>query len=169
MQNPVELILAKREGKTLSPADIAAFITGFLEGSIPEYQMSALLMAIFFQGLNPEEIAALTQSYIRSGQTIAFPAELIVADKHSTGGVGDKISLMLAPIAASLGLSVPMISGRASATPAEPWTSWNPSPDSAPNTARTNSRPWWKNTAAPSWASPRNWCPPTSGSTPCAT
>ncbi|HPH61018.1 MAG TPA: thymidine phosphorylase [Candidatus Syntrophosphaera sp.] len=112
MQNPVELILAKREGKTLSPADIAAFITGFLEGSIPEYQMSALLMAIFFQGLNPEEIAALTQSYIRSGQTIAFPAELIVADKHSTGGVGDKISLMLAPIAASLGLSVPMISGR---------------------------------------------------------
>ncbi len=110
--NPVELILAKREGRILSQPEIAAFITGFLEGSIPDYQMSALLMAIFFRGLIPAEIASLTQSYIHSGQTIAFPPELIIADKHSTGGVGDKISLMLAPIAASLGLSVPMISGR---------------------------------------------------------
>lgn len=110
--NPVELILAKREGKTLAPEQISAFITGFLEGSVPEYQMSALLMAIFFQGLDPAEISSLTKSYIQSGKTINFPANLPVADKHSTGGVGDKISLMLAPIAASLGLSVPMISGR---------------------------------------------------------
>ncbi|MDD4223884.1 MAG: thymidine phosphorylase [Candidatus Cloacimonetes bacterium] len=110
--NPVELILAKREGKAISAKDIASFIENFMAGSIPEYQMSALLMAIFFQGLDAQEIASLTQSYIDSGQIIKFPAELIVADKHSTGGVGDKISLMLAPIAASLGLSVPMISGR---------------------------------------------------------
>lgn len=110
--NPVELILAKREGKALSSDDIAAFIAGFLEGYIPEYQMSALLMAIFFKGLKPVEIASLTQSYIDSGSRLDFPPDLIVADKHSTGGVGDKISLMLAPIAASLGLWVPMISGR---------------------------------------------------------
>lgn len=112
MLNPVELILAKRGGKTLSQKDIESFITAFLGGSIPEYQMSALLMAIYFRGLDSAEIAALTKSYIQSGRTIEFPAELIVADKHSTGGVGDKISLMLAPIAASLGLTVPMISGR---------------------------------------------------------
>ncbi|HQC46943.1 MAG TPA: thymidine phosphorylase [Candidatus Syntrophosphaera sp.] len=112
MLNPVELILAKRGGKTLSQKDIESFITAFLDGSVPEYQMSALLMAIYFRGLDSAEIAALTKSYIQSGRTIEFPAELIVADKHSTGGVGDKISLMLAPIAASLGLTVPMISGR---------------------------------------------------------
>ena len=112
MLNPVELILAKRGGKTLSQKDIESFITVFLDGSVPEYQMSALLMAIYFRGLDSAEIAALTKSYIQSGRTIEFPAELIVADKHSTGGVGDKISLMLAPIAASLGLTVPMISGR---------------------------------------------------------
>ncbi len=110
--NPVELILAKREGKALAPEQFSAFTTGFLEGSIPDYQMSALLMAIFFQGLDPAEISSLTNCYIQSGNTINFPPSLRVADKHSTGGVGDKISLMLAPIAASLGLSVPMISGR---------------------------------------------------------
>ncbi len=110
--NPVELILAKREGMPLAPEQLSELISGFLEGSIPEYQMSALLMAIFFQGLDPAEISSLTKCYIQSGNTINFPDNLLVADKHSTGGVGDKISLMLAPIAASLGLSVPMISGR---------------------------------------------------------
>jgi len=110
--NPVEIILKKRDGKTLSPEELSAFITGFLADQIPEYQMSALLMACYFQGLNPAEIAALTQSYIASGDSLSFDASLAVADKHSTGGVGDKISLMLAPIAAALGLTVPMISGR---------------------------------------------------------
>ncbi len=110
--NPVELILAKRNGAALSEEQISFFIKGFLDGSIPEYQMSALLMAIYFQGLNDPEIAALTRSYIESGKTLSFPEDLKVADKHSTGGVGDKISLMLAPIAAALGLTVPMISGR---------------------------------------------------------
>lgn len=110
--NPVELILAKRNGNTLNDEQIRNLVEGFLNGEIPDYQMSALLMAIYFQGLNREEIFSLTKSYIESGKTISFPAELKVADKHSTGGVGDKISLMLAPIAASLGLTVPMISGR---------------------------------------------------------
>ncbi|HOZ92028.1 MAG TPA: thymidine phosphorylase [Candidatus Syntrophosphaera thermopropionivorans] len=110
--NPVELILAKRNGTVLNEDQIRNLVEGFLTGEVPDYQMSALLMAIYFQGLNKEEIFALTKTYIESGKTITFPAELKVADKHSTGGVGDKISLMLAPIAASLGLTIPMISGR---------------------------------------------------------
>lgn len=110
--NPVELLLKKRDGHTLSPEEIEFFISGYLSGEIAEYQMSALLMACYFQGLEKPEIAALTKSYIDSGKTIAFGFDLPVADKHSTGGVGDKISLMLAPIAAACGLMVPMISGR---------------------------------------------------------
>jgi pyrimidine-nucleoside phosphorylase len=110
--NPVEIILAKRNAEKLSPDEITFFIKGFLDGSIPDYQMSALCMAIFFTGIEDDEIAAFTQNYIDSGRTLSFSDELVVADKHSTGGVGDKISLMLAPIAASLGLTIPMISGR---------------------------------------------------------
>lgn len=110
--NPVELILKKRNGHVLSEPEISFFITNYLSGSIPEYQMSALLMCFFFQGALPSEISALTKCYIESGEQISFADELKVADKHSTGGVGDKISLMLAPIAAALGLTVPMISGR---------------------------------------------------------
>ncbi len=110
--NPVELILVKRNGQALSSDQISWFVRSFLAGSIPEYQMSALLMAIFFRGLEEGEISALTESYISSGKTISFADSVAVADKHSTGGVGDKISLMLAPIAASLGLAVPMVSGR---------------------------------------------------------
>jgi len=110
--NPVELIMKKRDGKVLSEAEISFFIDGYLSGAIPEYQMTAFLMCFFFQGALPLEISALTRSYIQSGDTLSFDESLPVADKHSTGGVGDKISLMLAPIAAALGLYVPMISGR---------------------------------------------------------
>ena len=110
--NPVELLLKKRDGIPLNSEEINYFVQGYLSGDIAEYQMSALLMACYFQGLDSTEIAALTKSYILSGKTIEFEAGLPVADKHSTGGVGDKISLMLAPIAAALGLYVPMISGR---------------------------------------------------------
>ncbi len=110
--NPVELILKKRNGYILTAEEINFFINSYLSGKITEYQMSAFLMAIYFQGLMPEEISSLTKCYIDSGKSIEFPVGLITADKHSTGGVGDKISLMLAPIAAALGLYVPMISGR---------------------------------------------------------
>lgn len=110
--NPVELILKKRDGGILNPAEIEYFIQSYLAGEIPEYQMTALLMCFYFQGAMPEEISALTKSYIDSGTRIEFDPALPVADKHSTGGVGDKISLMLAPISAALGLYVPMISGR---------------------------------------------------------
>jgi len=110
--NPVELILKKRNGYILTKDEINYFIDSYLDGTITEYQMSAMLMAIYFQGLLPDEITALTDCYIKSGKQIVFPEGIITADKHSTGGVGDKISLMLAPIAAALGLYVPMISGR---------------------------------------------------------
>ncbi|HNX02466.1 MAG TPA: thymidine phosphorylase [Candidatus Cloacimonas sp.] len=111
-ENPVELLIKKRDGYALAAEEIAYLVQGYLKDEIADYQMSAFLMACFLQGLNPEEISALTQCYIESGGTINFDNCLPVADKHSTGGVGDKISLMLAPIAASLGLLVPMISGR---------------------------------------------------------
>lgn len=110
--NPVELIIKKRDGQVLADHEIAYFIEHYLSKQIPEYQMAALLMCFYFQGALPSEISALTKSYIQSGKSIHFDAALAVADKHSTGGVGDKISLMLAPIAAALGLYVPMISGR---------------------------------------------------------
>lgn len=110
--NPVELLLKKRDGNILEAREIEYFINAYLKGEIAEYQMSAMLMACYFQGLESSEVAALTKTYIESGKRIHFPEHLPVADKHSTGGVGDKISLMLAPIAAALGLYVPMISGR---------------------------------------------------------
>jgi pyrimidine-nucleoside phosphorylase len=112
MKNPVELILAKRDGQVIQADEIKSFISGYLAGNIPEYQMGAMLMAIFFQGMEPDEIYALTDIYIHSGKTITFPAQMQTADKHSTGGVGDKISLMLAPIVAACGVPLPMISGR---------------------------------------------------------
>ena len=108
--NPVELIIKKRDAYELTAAEIAYFISAFLKGEITDYQMSAFLMACFLQGLSETEIEALTEAYIASGNTLSFGKGLPVADKHSTGGVGDKISLMLAPIAAALGLLVPMIS-----------------------------------------------------------
>jgi pyrimidine-nucleoside phosphorylase len=112
MKNPVELIIAKRDGHIIAPEEIKAFIIDYLSGKIPEYQMSSMLMAIYFQGMDPDEIYALTDIYIHSGKTIQFPNEMHTADKHSTGGVGDKISLMLAPIVAACGVPIPMISGR---------------------------------------------------------
>jgi pyrimidine-nucleoside phosphorylase len=110
---PYELIKRKRDGLTLDPADIARFIQGFTDGSIPEYQMAAMCMAIFFRSLNPTELAAWTEAMLRSGEVLDLSETPgIKVDKHSTGGVGDKISLCLAPMVAACGVPVPMISGR---------------------------------------------------------
>ena len=108
------LIEAKREGKTLSAEQIASLVGSFAKGEIPDYQMAALLMAIYFRGLNAVETRALTFAMRDSGDVLRFPGDSSrpVVDKHSTGGIGDKVSLPLAPLLACLGFRVPMISGR---------------------------------------------------------
>ncbi len=108
-----ELIHAKRDGKAIDPADIAALVDGFTRGEIPDYQMAAFCMAVFFRGMDDAEVRALTEAMLRSGDVLDLsdiPGAKV--DKHSTGGVGDKVSLALAPLAAACGLKVPMISGR---------------------------------------------------------
>ena len=108
-----EIIRIKRDGGELDPADIAKFILGLTDGSVSEGQVAALAMAVFFQGMSRSEAVALTLSMRDSGEVLSWPElDRPVVDKHSTGGVGDNVSLMLAPIAAACGLAVPMISGR---------------------------------------------------------
>ncbi len=111
--NPVEIIIKKRNSQILTEDEIKFFINGFLDGKIPDYQMSAFLMAIFFNGMNSDETVALTRVMLYSGEVLDLShIEGLKVDKHSTGGVGDKTSLIIAPIAAAAGVKVPMISGR---------------------------------------------------------
>lgn len=111
--NFLSLIEAKREGKTLAPKAIQEFIHEFTTGKIPDYQMAAMLMAIYFRELNTAETTALTLAMRDSGDVLKFPKDKRpLVDKHSTGGIGDKVSLPLAPLLACLGFRVPMISGR---------------------------------------------------------
>lgn len=110
---PAEVIKKKRNGGSLTEEEIFSFINSYTAGEIPDYQMSALLMAIYFQGMSDTETLALTKAMLHSGITIDFQKiPGFKVDKHSTGGVGDKTSLILGPIVAAVGLSVPMISGR---------------------------------------------------------
>ncbi len=114
MMRAVDIIRKKRDGEKLSRDEIRFFIDKFVGGEIPDYQMSAFLMAVFFRSMDFEETTALTDAMMHSGTVLDFsdvPAPKV--DKHSTGGVGDKISLPLAPLVASCGVAVPMISGRA--------------------------------------------------------
>jgi pyrimidine-nucleoside phosphorylase len=111
--NFLPLIESKREGKCLAPDQIQDFIRQFTAGQIPDYQMAAMLMAIFFRGLDTAETTALTLAMRDSGDVLRFPKDRRpLVDKHSTGGIGDKVSLPLAPLLACLGFRVPMISGR---------------------------------------------------------
>ena len=108
-----EVIRKKRDGFALSTAEIKEFITRYTSGDIPDYQMSALLMAIYCRGCNDQETAALTDVMLHSGEVVDLSSvKRFKADKHSTGGVGDKTSLILGPIVAAAGVAVPMISGR---------------------------------------------------------
>ncbi len=110
---PQWLIEKKRDGQALGADEIRWFVEGFASGAIPDYQMAAFAMAVYFRGMTPEETAALTRAMLDSGDrldTAAIPRPKV--DKHSTGGIGDKISLPLAPLAAACGVAVPMISGR---------------------------------------------------------
>ena len=110
----VDLIQRKRDGEELAPEEITSLVEGYTAGQIPDYQMSAFLMAVFFQGMSDKEVSALTDCMLRSGGKIDLSSVSgLKVDKHSTGGVGDKTSLIAAPLAASAGVVVPMISGRA--------------------------------------------------------
>jgi pyrimidine-nucleoside phosphorylase len=111
--NFLALIEAKREGKSLGTLQLQEIVSWFVEARIPDYQMAAFLMAVFFRGLNADETTALTLAMRDSGEVLKFPKDpRPLVDKHSTGGVGDKVSLPLAPLLACLGFRVPMISGR---------------------------------------------------------
>lgn len=111
--NTVSLIRKKREKKSLSSEEITFLIDSYTKGDIPDYQMSAFLMAAFLNGLNTEEAAAFTHAMLHSGIIVDLShMPGLKVDKHSTGGVGDKLSLILAPIVAACGVPVPMISGR---------------------------------------------------------
>jgi len=107
------LIGRKRDGGTLDPEEIRALVDGYTEGSIPDYQMAAFAMAVLFQGMDAVETAALTRAMLESGDVFHHPAgHPPIVDKHSTGGIGDKVSLILAPLVACTGVRVPMVSGR---------------------------------------------------------
>ncbi len=111
--NPLDIIIKKRDGETLSAEEFQFLISGYVHDSIPDYQIAAFLMAVYFRGMMPAEIATLTRIMRDSGAVLDLsdiPGFKI--DKHSTGGVGDKVSLILAPLVAAAGLVVPMISGR---------------------------------------------------------
>jgi pyrimidine-nucleoside phosphorylase len=110
---PQHIIAKKRDGEVLSREEIGAFVRGATDGSWADYQLSALLMAIYLRGMTPEETALYTEAMMNSGVVADLRSvKLPKADKHSTGGVGDKVSLHLAPMVAACGVAVPMISGR---------------------------------------------------------
>ena len=112
-KSTVEIISAKRDGGVLDAADIRRLIAEYMDGSLADYQMSAFLMAVFFRGLDDAETVALTEAMLHSGRVLdlsGIPGFKV--DKHSTGGVGDKVSICLAPLVAACGVPVPMVSGR---------------------------------------------------------
>ena len=109
----IPLIQRKRDGGSLSEAEWRSLVLAYARGEVPDYQMAALLMAVVFRGLEDHELAVLTDAMCASGARLGFGSGVPPrVDKHSTGGVGDKVSLVLAPLAASVGVAVPMISGR---------------------------------------------------------
>jgi pyrimidine-nucleoside phosphorylase len=109
----VDLIIKKRNREELTPKEIEFLVSGFSNGAIPDYQIAAFLMAVYFNGLTFSELGSLTRAMINSGEVFDLSSiALKKVDKHSTGGVGDKVSLVLAPLVASAGVPVPMVSGR---------------------------------------------------------
>jgi pyrimidine-nucleoside phosphorylase len=109
---PAQIIQKKRDGHALTEAEIRFFIEGFTSGDLPEYQMSALAMAVCFRSMNFDETMWLTRAMVESGKVVPWKPGSFYADKHSTGGIGDKTSLIIAPLVACCGVKVPMISGR---------------------------------------------------------
>ena len=113
LMNAAKIIATKRDGQRIADADLAELIQRYAKGGVPDYQMAAFAMAVFFQGMQPDETVTLTREMRDSGQVMQWPdIDRPIVDKHSTGGIGDKISIPLAPMLAACGLAVPMISGR---------------------------------------------------------
>jgi len=110
--NVAQIIAAKRDGKILADEDISRLVAGYSDHSVPDYQMSAFAMAVYFQGMTTHETAVFTKCMVDSGERLEWPSDHTVVDKHSTGGIGDKVSIALAPLLACCGVKVPKISGR---------------------------------------------------------
>lgn len=111
--NPTSIIARKRDGGALTSEQIASFVTGYVTGDVPDHQMAALAMAIYLRGMNDTETSILTEQMLHSGCQLEWSSQSPPkVDKHSTGGVGDKVSLILTPLLACCGLQIPMISGR---------------------------------------------------------
>ena len=109
--NMIDFIEKKRDGGRHTKADFDALIRGVMDGSVPDYQTAAWLMAVYFRGLDKDELTGYTDALAKSGETYSFPPEMRVVDKHSTGGVGDKTTLVLLPLAAACGAHVSKLSG----------------------------------------------------------
>ena len=123
--NVAQIIEAKRDGKHLDASDITQLITGYADGSVPDYQMSAFAMATYFQPMSEAETVALTEAMINSGSRMSWESSKPTVDKHSTGGVGDKVSIVLAPMLACCDVEVPMILVEAW-NHGGLWTNWKP-------------------------------------------
>jgi pyrimidine-nucleoside phosphorylase len=110
--NVAQIISDKRDGEALSESAIESLVMGYANNEVPDYQMAAFAMAVYFQGMTPAETAIFTRCMIDSGERLSWPGKVPSVDKHSTGGIGDKVSIPLAPLLACCGVQVPMISGR---------------------------------------------------------
>ncbi len=167
----VDLIQRKRDGEELAPEEIRFLVDGYTTGDIPDYQMSAFLMAVFFSGMTDRELSRFTECMLRSGDTVDLSSVPgIKVDKHSTGGVGDKTSFIVAPLAAAAGVIVPMMSGRALGHTGGTLDKLESIPgfrtDLTPEEFTAAAR---RLTVWPSSANPSSSPPPIAKSTPCAT
>ncbi len=166
----VDLIQRKRDGEELAPEEIEFLVNGYTTGEIPDYQMSAFLMAVFFSGMTDREVSRLTECMMHSGDTVDLSdIPGVKVDKHSTGGVGDKTSLIVAPLAAAAGVVVPMISGRALGHTGGTLDKLESIPGFRTDlTRRRVSASSWPNSGFASSARPNDSRPPTASSTRCA-